>query len=71
MDLGSRRWRDNIRIIELPEFIEGPQPSVFFSELLAEVFGNGVLESPPECDRAHRSLSEKPSLGQRPRAVIV
>ncbi|CAM4730842.1 unnamed protein product [Leuciscus chuanchicus] len=41
------------------------------SQLLAEVFGDGVLESPPECDRAHRSLSDKPKPGQRPRPVIM
>lgn len=35
------------------------------------MFGNGVLESPLECDRAHRSLSDKPRPGQRPRPVIV
>ncbi len=71
VDLESRSRRNNIRIIGLPESIEGPRPSVFFSELLAEVFGNGVLESPPECDRAHRSLSDKLRPGQRPRPVIV
>lgn len=53
VDLESRSRRNNIRIIGLPESIEGPRPSVFFSELLSEVFGNGVLESPPECDRGH------------------
>lgn len=71
VDLESRSRRNNIRIIGLPESIEGPRPSIFFSELLAEVFGDGVLESPPECDRAHRSLSDKPKPGQRPRPVII
>lgn len=71
VDLESRSRRNNIRIIGLPESIEGPRPSVFFSELLAEVFGDGVLESPPECDRAHRSLSDRPRPGQRPRPVII
>lgn len=71
VDLESRSRRNNIRIIGLPESIEGPRPSIFFSELLAEVFGDGVLESPPECDRAHRSLSDKPKPGQRPGPVII
>lgn len=35
------------------------------------MFGNGVLESPPECDRAHSSLVDKPRPGQRPRPVII
>lgn len=71
IDLESRSRRNNIRIVGLPESIEGPRPTTFFSELLVEVFGNGVLNSPPECDRAHRSLSEKPKPGQRPRPVII
>ncbi|KAI4793165.1 hypothetical protein KUCAC02_032893 [Chaenocephalus aceratus] len=39
--------------------------------LAKEVFGEGVLDSPPECDRAHRSLTDKPKPGQRPRPVII
>ncbi|XP_016117702.1 (E3-independent) E2 ubiquitin-conjugating enzyme-like [Sinocyclocheilus grahami] len=65
VNLEFRSRRNNIRIIGLPESIEGPRPSVVFSELLAEVFGDGVLESPPECDRAHRSLADKPRPGER------
>lgn len=71
VDLESRSRRNNIRIIGLPESIEGPRPSIFFSDLLVEVLGNEVLESPPECDRAHRSLTDKPKPGQRPRPVII
>ncbi|KAI4802297.1 hypothetical protein KUCAC02_020145 [Chaenocephalus aceratus] len=60
-DLESRSRRNNIRIIGLPESIEGPHPSTFFSEILAEVLG----------DIAHRALSNKPGLGQRPRPVVI
>ncbi|KAI4822545.1 hypothetical protein KUCAC02_008083 [Chaenocephalus aceratus] len=70
-DLESRSRRNNIRIVGLPESIEGPHPSTFFPKLLMEVFGEGVLYSPPECDRAHRSLTDKPKPGQRPRPVII
>ena len=70
-DLESRSRRNNIRIIGLPESIEGPHPSTFFSELLSEVLGEGVLESPPERDRAHRTLANKPGPGQRPRPVVI
>ncbi|KAI4794421.1 hypothetical protein KUCAC02_032074 [Chaenocephalus aceratus] len=70
-DLESRSRRNNIRIVGLPESIEGPHPSTFFPKLLMEVFGEGVLDSPPECDRAHRSLTNKPKPGQRPRPVII
>lgn len=36
-----------------------------------EVFGTDVLDSPLECDRAHRALTNKPRLGQKPRPVII
>lgn len=70
-DLKSHSQRNNIRIIGIPESIEGPHPSTFFSELLAEVFGPNMLESALECDRAHRTLSTKPGPGQSPRPVII
>ncbi|KAI2646135.1 DNA mismatch repair protein MutL [Labeo rohita] len=31
----------------------------------------GILSSPPELDRAHRSLTANPKPGERPRAVVV
>lgn len=70
-DLESRSRRQNIRIVGLPESIEGPRPTVFFSQLLVDVLGTQVLSSPPELDRAHRSLAPKPVTGQRPRPVIL
>lgn len=39
MDLESRIRRNNSRIIGLPESIEGPTPTMFFSKLLDEVLG--------------------------------
>ncbi|KAL6461050.1 hypothetical protein MHYP_G00310160 [Metynnis hypsauchen] len=71
IDLESRSRRNNIRIVGLTESIEGPRPTAFFSELLAEVFGEEILPSPPELDRAHSSLTSKPGPGERPRAVII
>lgn len=53
MNLEGRSRRNNVRIIGLPESIEGPRPTEFFSELLVEVLGGQVLLSPPELDRAH------------------
>ncbi|KAE8295645.1 hypothetical protein D5F01_LYC06580 [Larimichthys crocea] len=44
---------------------------VTWNERRVEVFGEGVLDSPPECDRAHRTLTEKPKPGQRARPVII
>ncbi|KAJ4941916.1 hypothetical protein JOQ06_011788 [Pogonophryne albipinna] len=48
-----------------------PRPTAFFSQLLVDVFGKEVLSSPPELDRAHRSLAPKPAAGDKPRPVIV
>ncbi|KAJ8277991.1 hypothetical protein GJAV_G00082520 [Gymnothorax javanicus] len=70
IDLESRSRRNNIRVIGLPEAIEGTQLTAFFSNMLGEVFGD-VLGSPPECERAHRSVAPKPAPHQRPRPVII
>ncbi len=55
-------------LIGIPESVEGPTPTSFFPELLEEVFGDSCLDSPPECDSAHRSLVDRPKPGQRPRS---
>ena len=71
LDLESRSRRNNIRVIGLPESIEGPTPTMFFSKLLVELLGEEILESPPELDRAHRALAARPERGSRPRPVII
>jgi len=70
-DVQSRERRNNIRIIGLPEDVEGSRPSLFFPGLLQEVFGKELLVHPPECDRAHRAFVTKPTKEQNPRAVII
>lgn len=70
-DLESRSRRQNVRILGLPESIEGPRPTTFFSQLLVDVLGSQEISTPPELDRAHRSLAPKPAPGQRPRPVIL
>ena len=70
-DLEGRSRRQNLRILGLAESIESGRPTEFFSDLLCEVFGKETLPSPPEIDRAHRSLVAKPTPGQRPRPVII
>ncbi len=67
---GRSRWQ-NVRIMGLPESIEGPRPTIFFSQFLVEVFGHQILSSPPELDRAHRIPAPKPASGQRPHPVIL
>ena len=70
IDLDSCCRCNNIRIVGLPESIEGVQPTTFFSKLLVDIIDEGTLHSPPELDRAHRALTAKPAPGSRPRAVI-
>ncbi|RXN32651.1 LINE-1 type transposase domain-containing 1 [Labeo rohita] len=70
-DLESRSRWNNIRIIGLPESIEGPRPSSFFSQLQFDILGKDVLSSQPEIDRTHRALIGKPVAGEKPRTVII
>ncbi|KAJ3594916.1 hypothetical protein NHX12_004222 [Muraenolepis orangiensis] len=67
IDLEGRSRRNNLRIIGLPESIEGPQPTSFYSEVLVKMFGDQVLQTPPGLDRAHRTLAAKPRQGDKPR----
>ncbi|KAI4806458.1 hypothetical protein KUCAC02_017283 [Chaenocephalus aceratus] len=70
-DLETRSRRKNIRIIGLPESIEGPRPTAFFSDLLPQLLEDQILPTSPELVRAHRSLTAKPKPGERPRPVII
>ena len=69
-DLESQSRSQNIRILGLPDSIESGSPIEFFSKLLCEIFGNNTLPSPPEIDRAHRSLASKLAPGQWPWPVL-
>lgn len=69
-DLVSRSKRQNLRVVGIPEDMEGRNPRQFMSELFVEVLGD-VLPNPPELDRAHRSLGPKPRQCDRPRPILV
>uniref|UniRef100_A0AAV2JXV0 Transposase n=1 Tax=Knipowitschia caucasica TaxID=637954 RepID=A0AAV2JXV0_KNICA len=71
LDLENRSRRQNIRILGLTESTEGARPTNFFPLWLQEVFGKDILPSPPEIDRAHRTLNAKPGPGERPRPLIM
>ena len=70
-DLENRSRRQNVRLVGLPEGLEGGSPLEFISKLLQTVIGRDVFPKYPELDRAHRTLAPKPARGQRPRAIIV
>ncbi|KAK7877557.1 hypothetical protein WMY93_031745 [Mugilogobius chulae] len=57
VDLENCSRRQNIRILGLAESTERGRPTDFFSQFLQEIFGKDTLPSPPEIDRAHRTLA--------------
>ncbi len=68
LDLESRSRRLNLRLVGIPEGLEGPQPAKFVAKALAEIFD---LPEPPLLARAHRTLAPKPAKGSRPRAFVI
>ena len=72
--LENRSRRSNLRIINIPEGSEKDQdPTKFVSDLLMAVTGPDVFSSPPEIERAHRSLGPRPgdASAGKPRTFIV
>lgn len=67
-DLESRSRRNNIRVVSVPEGVEGLRPTDFIAGLLQDLLG---LEEKPLLDRAHRSLRNEPVAGNQPRAFIM
>ena len=70
-DLEGRSRRCNVRLIGVPETVEGTKPTIFFSNLLMDILGKDVLPSPSELDRAHHALRPKPAEGDKPRAAFI
>ncbi len=69
--LEGRIRRQNIRILGLPESVEGSRPTAFFSQPLLDVLGKQIFPSPQELDRAHHSLAPKPGPRDRPCPIII
>lgn len=67
-DLEARSRRNNIRVLGVPEGLEGPRVTDFVAQLLQDLLG---LEEKPVLDRAHRTLREKPKEGNPPRPLVV
>ena len=71
-DMENRSRRANLRILNVPEGSEKGQSTVkFVSEMLMEVMGEGVFETPPDLERAHRSPGQKPQEGRPPRPLVI
>ena len=63
--------RSNVRVVGVPELLEGNRPTTFFSKMFMDVLGDEVLSSPPELCRAHRTSAVRPGPREKPRTVIV
>lgn len=61
----------NVRILNLPEGVEGTDPTRFFERWLPEALHITGKDGRIKLERAHRSLAPKPSSTQRPRPVLV
>ncbi|XP_072358813.1 uncharacterized protein [Scyliorhinus torazame] len=59
-DLENRSRRQNLRIVGLPEGVEGPKPTEYFAAMPAKLLGEGEDPSRYELDRAHRSWRPVP-----------
>uniref|UniRef100_H3AU28 L1 transposable element RRM domain-containing protein n=1 Tax=Latimeria chalumnae TaxID=7897 RepID=H3AU28_LATCH len=69
-DLENRVRCSNLRIVGLPEGIEGRDPISFIEKLLVEVLGEETFPGRVEIERAHRALRPHPKEGERPRIII-
>lgn len=67
-DLESRSRRNNIRLVNIPQGLEGNRATEFISELLRDLL---QLDEAPLIDRAHRTLRARPKDGEPPRPFVV
>ncbi|RXN17450.1 putative transposase element L1Md-A101/L1Md-A102/L1Md-A2 [Labeo rohita] len=67
-DLECHSRRSNLRLVGIPEGMEGTQPTKFIAEALQEIFS---LCEPPLLSRAHRTLAARPAEGQQPKAFVI
>ncbi|XP_013860134.1 uncharacterized protein LOC106515067 [Austrofundulus limnaeus] len=70
IDLEARSRRQNIKIIGLPEKIEGGSPREFLMKFIPELLGADHFHTQLEVDRAHRLGTRLPGDNARPRAMI-
>lgn len=68
IDLESRSRRDNLKILNLKEGIEGTDPKIFLESMLPKLLGLQTGKSKVKIDRAHRVGLKQ---DDRPRAMII
>ncbi|CAL9703826.1 unnamed protein product [Knipowitschia caucasica] len=67
LDLQARSRRDNVRILNLRESVEGSNPVLFFEKFIPKLLQ--LCVSDISIDRAHRTFG--PAADDRPRPVII
>uniref|UniRef100_A0A087YRI4 L1 transposable element RRM domain-containing protein n=1 Tax=Poecilia formosa TaxID=48698 RepID=A0A087YRI4_POEFO len=70
IDFEARSRRQNIKIIGLPEKIEGGSPREFLTKFIPELLGADHFHTQLEVDRAHRLGTRLPGDNARPPAMI-
>uniref|UniRef100_H3AKF2 L1 transposable element RRM domain-containing protein n=1 Tax=Latimeria chalumnae TaxID=7897 RepID=H3AKF2_LATCH len=70
-DLENRACRSNLRIMGLPEGVEGKDPIAFVEKFLVDVLGEETFPGWVEVERAHHALRPRPRDGERPRILIL
>lgn len=70
-DIENRLRRNNVRIVGLPEKVEGRDPTVFVEGWLQEVFGKEAFSPIYTVKRAHRAPPRPlPSALPPPRSIL-
>lgn len=67
-DLEARSRWNNVRLIGLPEGMEGPRPTDYVASFLQDLLR---LEAKPLLERAHRTLRAKPKQDEPPCLLVV
>ncbi|XP_069461306.1 uncharacterized protein [Ambystoma mexicanum] len=66
----GRARRNNLRIVELPEGMEGPDSTEYVETMLLQEITSGALTQGFSVQRAHRALMRKPPPATPPRPLI-
>ncbi|XP_069782276.1 uncharacterized protein [Narcine bancroftii] len=69
--LENQSRRNNVKIVGLPEGIEGPNPRNFFTEWIPRVLGQDKFPEGLILERAYRVLRRNSFSGQNPRSVLI
>lgn len=70
-NLENRGRRKNVRILILPEYMEGRNALDFFEHWLPDFLNMDAKGGRVKLERAHRSLMPKPGSDQRPHPVNI